>query len=426
MSNVQDYYPSNGRVVLHLDMNAFYCSVHSADEPELYKGKATAVAGSVEKRKGIIVTCSYEARALGIRTGMTVREAQRIAPDLILISPNFELYRQYSKGFMKIAYQYTPIIEQVSIDECYLDITGSKLFGTPLEIAQMIQMKIAQELCLPCSIGIAPNKLLAKMASDMKKPNGITILRRRDVPDVLWPRPCQDLFGIGAKTSEKLKKLHIHKIGELAKADEQLLLKTFGVMGSWLKDAANGLDHSPVKSERERSKSIGHTTTLPADLTHIDDINRVLLNLSDQTTRRLRHQRLVASTVQITIRRPDMSTITRSFTLPTPTQSMEEVYKHAQRLFVQHWTMGEPVRLLGVTLQNLVAEREAAIQLDLFSYEEEPKKEALTKVMDQLRDKFGEGAVLTAGMLTDDPSSLIRNKKIRGTSLEKLNSIDFE
>lgn len=274
MSNVQDYYPSNGRVVLHLDMNAFYCSVHSADEPELYKGKATAVAGSVEKRKGIIVTCSYEARALGIRTGMTVREAQRIAPDLILISPNFELYRQYSKGFMKIAYQYTPIIEQVSIDECYLDITGSKLFGTPLEIAQMIQMKIAQELCLPCSIGIAPNKLLAKMASDMKKPNGITILRRRDVPDVLWPRPCQDLFGIGAKTSEKLKKLHIHKIGELAKADEQLLLKTFGVMGSWLKDAANGLDYSPVKSERERSKSIGHTTTLPADLTHIDDINR--------------------------------------------------------------------------------------------------------------------------------------------------------
>ncbi|MFC6332502.1 DNA polymerase IV [Paenibacillus septentrionalis] len=426
MSNVQDYYPSNGRVVLHLDMNAFYCSVHSADEPELYKGKATAVAGSVEKRKGIIVTCSYEARALGIRTGMTVREAQRIAPDLILISPNFELYRQYSKGFMKIAYQYTPIIEQVSIDECYLDITGSKLFGTPLEIAQMIQMKIAQELCLPCSIGIAPNKLLAKMASDMKKPNGITILRRRDVPDVLWPKPCQDLFGIGAKTSEKLKKLHIHKIGELAKADEQLLLKTFGVMGSWLKDAANGLDHSPVKSERERSKSIGHTTTLPADLTHIDDINRVLLNLSDQTTRRLRHQRLVASTVQITIRRPDMSTITRSFTLPTPTQSMEEVYKHAQRLFVQHWAMGEPVRLLGVTLQNLVAEREAAIQLDLFSYEEEPKKEALTKVMDQLRDKFGEGAVLTAGMLTDDPSSLIRNKKIRGTSLEKLNSIDFE
>jgi len=426
MSNVQDYYPSNGRVVLHLDMNAFYCSVHSADEPELYKGKATAVAGSVEKRKGIIVTCSYEARALGIRTGMTVREAQRIAPDLILISPNFELYRQYSKGFMKIAYQYTPIIEQVSIDECYLDITGSKLFGTPLEIAQMIQMKIAQELCLPCSIGIAPNKLLAKMASDMKKPNGITILRRRDVPDVLWPRPCQDLFGIGAKTSEKLKKLHIHKIGELAKADEQLLLKTFGVMGSWLKDAANGLDHSPVKSERERSKSIGHTTTLPADLTNIDDINRVLLNLSDQTTRRLRHQRLVASTVQITIRRPDMSTITRSFTLPTPTQSMEEVYKHAQRLFVQHWAMGEPVRLLGVTLQNLVAEREATIQLDLFSYEEEPKKEALTKVMDQLRDKFGEGAVLTAGMLTDDPSSLIRNKKIRGTSLEKLNSIDFE
>ncbi|MCM3635453.1 MULTISPECIES: DNA polymerase IV [Paenibacillus] len=420
MANVQDYYPSNGRVILHIDMNAFYCSVHSADDPQQYKGKATAVSGSVEKRKGIIVTCSYEARKLGIRTGMNVREAQRIAPDLIFISPNFDLYRQYSKQFMKIAYQYTPVIEQVSIDECYLDITGSKIFGTPLDIAHTIQQRIAQELSLPCSIGIAPNKLLAKMASDMKKPNGITVLRKRDVPKLLWNKPCQELFGIGAKTAEKLKKLHINTIGELAAADDQLLLKSFGVIGGWMKAAANGIDDSEVKSEQEASKSIGHTTTLPVDLTNIDDINRVLLNLSDQTTRRLRRQRLVASTVQITIRRPDMSTITRSYTMPVPTHNLEQVYKHAQQLFEKHWVIGEPVRLLGVTLQNLKAEYEAAIQLDLFNYEEEPKKEALTKVMDQLRDKFGEHAVLTAGMLSDDPSSLIRNKKIRGTSLEKL------
>src|SRR5690606_25225552 len=267
---------------------------------------------------------------------------------------------------------------------------------------------------------IAPNKLLAKMASDMKKPNGITVLRKRDVPKLLWNKPCQELFGIGAKTAEKLKKLHINTIGELAAADDQLLLKSFGVIGGWMKAAANGIDDSEVKAEQEASKSIGHTTTLPVDLTNIDDINRVLLNLSDQTTRRLRRQRLVASTVQITIRRPDMSTITRSYTMPVPTHNLEQVYKHAQQLFEKHWVIGEPVRLLGVTLQNLKAEYEAAIQLDLFNYEEEPKKEALTKVMDQLRDKFGEHAVLTAGMLSDDPSSLIRNKKIRGTSLEKL------
>jgi len=424
-NNINGHYPANGRVILHLDMNAFYCSVHEAEEPEVYAGKATAVSGSIEQRKGIIVTCSYAARKLGIRTGMNVREALRIDSNLILITPNFDLYRRYSKGFMSIANQYTPLIEQVSIDECYLDITGSKLFGTPLHIAETIQKRIKQEWNLPCSIGVAPNKLLAKMASDMKKPNGITVLRRRDVPHILWEKPCVELFGIGQKTAEKLKKLHIHTIGELASTEESLLLKSFGVMGAWMKDAANGIDNNEVKSEREVNKSIGHTTTLPEDLTNSEDINRVLLNLSDQTSRRLRHQGLVAGTVQITIRKPDMTTITRSYTMDTPTHNMEEIYKQSQRLFAQHWRYGDPVRLLGVTLQNLQPLQSSAIQLDLFSYNEEPKKEALTKVMDKLRDKFGESAVLTAGMLTDDPSSLIRDKKIRGTSLQKLEK-DYE
>lgn len=420
MEQINEYYPTKGRVILHLDMNAFYCSVHEAEQPELYAGKATAVAGSVESRKGVIVTCSYAARKLGIRTGMNIREALRINADLILIAPNFDLYRRYSKGFMSIANQYTPLIEQVSIDECYLDITGSKLFGTPLHIAEMIQKRIHQEWNLPCSIGVAPNKLLAKMASDMKKPNGITVLRRRDVPHILWQKPCVELFGIGKKTAEKLKKLHIHTIGELAKTEESLLLNSFGVMGAWMKDAANGIDHHEVNPHQEANKSIGHTTTLPADLTNSEDINRVLLNLSDQTSRRLRHQGLVAGTVQITIRKPDMSTITRSYTMNTPTHNMEEIHKQALRLFAQHWRYGDPVRLLGVTLQNLQPLQSSAIQLDLFNYAEDPKKEALTKVMDKLRDKFGESAVLTAGMLSDDPSSLIRDKKIRGTSLQKI------
>lgn len=426
MPDVQQFYPTNGRVILHLDMNAFYCSVHSAEQPEQYKGKPTAVSGSIEKRKGIIVTCSYEARKVGIRTGMNVREALRILPELILISPDFDLYRKYSRAFMKIAGQYTPLIEQVSIDECYMDITGSKIFGSPMEIAGSLQKRIAEELGLPCSIGVAPNMLLAKMASDMKKPNGITVLRRRDVPNLLWPKPCDQLFGIGAKTASKLKRLHIHTLGQLADADEELLLKSFGVLGAWLKQAANGIDTREVKAEREVNKSIGHTTTLPADLTKLDDINRVLLNLSDQTTRRLRRQKLVASTVQITIRRPDMSTFTRAYTLPTPTQSMDIIYKHAQQLLQQNWQPPEPIRLLGVSLHNLQPEDNAAIQLDLFSYEQEPKKDALTKVMDQLRNKYGESAVLTAGMLTSDPSALIRNKRIRGTSLEKLDDLSNE
>lgn len=428
MDKVDQFYPVNGRVILHIDMNAFYCSVHAAEEPDIYGGRPTAVAGSVELRKGIIVTCSYEARKLGIQTGMLVSQALKKCPELIVIQPDFHLYRNYSRRFMNIAYDYTPLQQATSIDECYLDITGSRQFGTPLQIAGELQHRIHEEVGLPCSIGIAPNKLLAKMASDMKKPNGITVLRIRDVPRLLWDKPCSELFGIGRRTADKLKKLGIYTIGQLASADEGKLIQRFGVMGSWMKQAANGIDHSPVSVENEKSKSVGHTTTLPQDVSDFDEVRRILLNLSDQVSRRMRRQQLVAQTIQITIRTPDMKTITRSQTLDHVTEDAGEIYEEACKLFQKHWSEGRPVRLLGVTLQNLVAREESALQLDLFSYEQQPKKEKLTRVMDELRDKFGEDALLTAGMLGDDPSVLIRNHKLRGTSLQtdflKLEGLD--
>lgn len=413
-----DGYPVNGRVILHIDMNAFYCSVHEAVEPAKYRDKPLAVAGSVELRKGIVVTCSYKARSKGVKTGMLVGQALKLCPELILIRPDFELYRSFSRRFMKIAYEYSPLVEGMSIDECYVDITGSKTFGTPLEIASAIQERIRKELHLPCSIGVAPNRLLAKMASDMKKPNGISVLRKRDVPAMLWPHPCSYLYGIGKKTADKLKRLQIHTIGQLAHADAALLTNHFGVLGVVLKRAANGEDDSPVNPEREQSKSIGHTTTLPVNYTDRTDIHRVFLNLADQVGRRLRKQGLLAQTVQITIRDPEMKTITRAAKLYEPTDNATDFYRHACRLFDAHWKAGDPVRLLGVTLQNLESKQEAAVQLDLFGYQKQPMKEKLTQTLDALRDKFGEGAVLTAGMLGDDPSTLIRNAKIRGTSLQ--------
>ncbi|MGW7160529.1 DNA polymerase IV [Paenibacillus taichungensis] len=424
--NVDRYYPTAGRVILHVDMNAFYCSVHEAEEPELYRGKATAVAGSSEVRKGVIVTCSYTARSRGISTGMVVHQALKKCPDLIVIRPDFHLYRRYSKEFMKIAYSYTPLLEATSIDECYLDITGSRQFGTPLEIAESIQTRIRNELGMPCSIGIAPNKLLAKMASDLKKPNGISILRMRDVPQILWHRPCNEMFGIGKKTAEKLKKLGIETIGQLAKSDERMLTDVFGINGSWLKNSANGINHSAVQAEREANKSIGHTTTLPADISEMDDVHRVLLNISDQVARRLRKHEMLSQGIQITIRTPDMKTITRSRMMEVPTEDASIIYREACALFAKHWGGGKPVRMLGVTLQTLIPREESAIQLDLFEYEQKPKKENLIRIMDQLRDKFGENAVVTAGMLGDDPSVLLRNHKVRGTSLQKdnLQSLD--
>jgi DNA polymerase IV len=411
-------YPKSGRVVLHIDMNAFYCSVHEASEPDKYRGKPLAVAGSVELRKGIVVTSSYPARARGVRTGMTVREAQRLCPNLILLKPDFDLYRLYSNRFLEIIGHYSPLVEPVSIDECYVDITGSKPFGTPLEIASEIQRRIREELNLPCSVGVAPNKLLAKVASDMKKPNGLTVLRLRDVPGVLWPRLCNELPGIGSKTAAKLEKLHVRTLGQLAACDEHLLQERFGVMGSWLKRAANGWDDSPVVPDREQAKSVGHTVTLPHDVTDPDEAKKVLLNLSDQVTRRLRRKGLIASTVQITIRRPDMRTFTRSHTLPAMTDDMMQVYKAACELFDRHWPDRKPVRLLGVACQNLHNKKETPQQIDLFDYEEQPRKEKLNQTMDLIRDKFGESAILTAGMLGDDPSTRIRNHKERGTSLQ--------
>ncbi|GAB6988645.1 DNA polymerase IV [Paenibacillus pini] len=418
MKNVDEYYPTSGRVILHVDMNAFYCSVHEAEEPDKYGGQPTAVAGSMELRKGIIVTCSYAARRLGISTGMVVNRALKLCPDLIIIKPDFDLYRKYSSAFMKIAYSYTPKMQATSIDECYLDITGSKQFGTPEQIAVEIQRRIYDELALPCSVGIAPNKLLAKMASDMKKPNGISVLRLRDVPRLLWTRPSGELFGIGSKTAEKLRKIGIDTIGQLANTDEATLTRVFGVVGGWMKQAANGIDHSPVLDEREQSKSVGHTTTLPNDISSREDVHRVLLNLSDQVARRLRRKELVAGGVQLTIRTPDMKTITRSKMLLSATDNAEDIYIESKRLYSEHWGFDKPVRLLGITLQHLTAKQDSAIQLDLFNYEKQPKKDSLTETMDMLRNKFGENAVVTAGMLGDDPSVLIRNHKIRGTSLQ--------
>jgi DNA polymerase-4 len=235
---------------------------------------------------------------------------------------------------------------------------------------------------------------------------------------VLWNKPCAYLYGIGDRTAEKLSKLNIQTIGQLAQSDELFLKKEFGVVGQWLKQAANGIDPSPVNPHQEPSKSIGHTTTLPRDITDISDVHRVFLNVADQVARRLRRQQLVAETVQITIRDPKMKNITRSSTLTVPTENMDEIYQAACKLFHKHWETGKPIRLLGITLQNLLDKANAALQLDLFAYEQQPKKAQLNEAMDRIRNKYGENAIVTAGMLGDDPSTLLRDHKVRGTSLQ--------
>lgn len=281
------------RYILHVDMNAFYCSVHVAHEPGKYRGKPIAVGGSTEERRGILVTASYECRAKGVRAAMPIWQARKLCPEMIVIPPDFELYRDYSRRMFALLQQYTALAEGASIDEAYLDVTDSGEHGTPVEIAEAIQRRLREELGLPCSIGIAPNKFLAKMASNMKKPNAITILRKRDLPAVLWPLPIRDMHGVGKKLEEKLKAMSIATIGDLASAPLERLRTELGKTGAVLWKHAQGEDDQPVDPESMYEvKTIGNSTTLPRDIEVAAELEPVLRKLAESVSGRMRKKRL--------------------------------------------------------------------------------------------------------------------------------------
>ncbi len=393
-------YPKNGRVILHVDMNSFYASVEMAYDPSL-KGKPLAIAGNPKERRGIIVTCSYEARKFGVKTTMPLWEAQKLCPQLIVKKPNFDRYRAASIGMFEILNQYSSLVEPVSIDEGYVDITESYEFGTPLEIAETIQRQIQRQLDLPCSIGVAPNKFLAKMASDMKKPMGITVLRKRDVPSVLWPLDVEEMHGVGKKTGEKLRTIHIKTIGDLAKANDVQLKSVLGINGPRLKERANGTDQRLVDPDAASEfKSIGNSTTLPRDVSNQQELLQVLEKLSETVCVRLKRKKVLASSLGITIRFKDRKTITRSRKLQNPIQKEEELFQIAKQLFLKHWN-GDSVRLLGITGMDLIEYNEAVKQLDLFSYEKEARKEPLFATLANLREKFGSHIIDRAVMMPE-------------------------
>lgn len=411
---MKEMYPKNGRVILHVDMNSFYASVEMAYDPTL-KGKPLAIAGNVEERRGIIVTCSYEARKFGVKTTMPLWEAKKLCPQLIVKKPNFERYRAASIGMFEILSKYTDQVEPVSIDEGYMDISESFEFGSPIEIAESIQKRILEQLDLPCSIGIAPNKFLAKMASDMKKPMGITILRKRDIPTVLWPLKTNEMHGVGKKTAEKLTTLGIHTIGDLAKGNEIQLKTLLGINGIRIKERANGIDSRSVDPESVAEfKSIGNSTTLPKDLTNQHELFQVLESLAETVSVRIKRKNVLASTLGITIRYKDRKTITRSKKLSNPINQKKEIASFAKQLFLKSWN-GDPVRLLGITGSDLVEHDYAYKQLNLFSFEKDAKKEPLLKTLSDLREKYGKTIIESAGSHKVDPAHNVGT----GTSFNK-------
>ncbi len=380
------------RIVLHVDMNSFYASVEQLHDPSL-KGKPIAVAGDPQERKGIIVTASYEARARGVFTTQRVADAKRLCPELIIVPPHFDRYRAASKQLFSLLKEYTPLVEPVSIDEGYLDITEIAENRHALDIVEEIQQRIYAELGLPCSIGVAPNKFLAKTASDMKKPMGITVLRKRDVPHVLWPKEVITMHGIGKKTAQKLNGIGIYTIEQLAKADAYLLKSNFGVNGERMQKKANGEDNRAVDPQSiYDTKSVGNSVTLPRDESEYYILQETFEKLCEKVAERLKAKQLAGTTVIIYMRDGEWHNQTRSKSVQNALTSKEEIFDIAWTLFKQHWDE-TPLRLVGVTVSNVVDVQETTQQLDLFSFQQYVKEEPIIHLMHDLEKRFGKGVI---------------------------------
>lgn len=388
------------RTILHIDMNSFFASCEQALNPELKK-KPLIVGGDPKKRRGIVLAASYDAKAFGVKTAMPIWEAANLCPHAVIITPTHNIYSKISKDIMTIFDEYTPLKEQLSIDEAFLDMTGTEqLFGTADNVAITIQKRLLKELDIPCSVGISSNKLLAKMASDYKKPLGITKLYPEDVPKMLWKLPVGDLYGVGKKTAPALNKIGIKTIGDLANCSLEALE---GVMGQKyavdLRKSANGVDRRPVNPHgRSEAKSISNEITFSSDISDPTQLKKEALLITDSVGWRLRKHMLKGRTVSIKVKYSTFRVITRSVTIDTPTDVTDIIYDKACDLLDA--IPLNPVRLLGVGISNFG--EQSYEQLSLFDQEANDnvcKKEHVDQLVDELRQRFGYHAVKRASLL---------------------------
>ncbi len=388
-------------MIFHIDMNSFFASCEQALNPELKK-KPLIVGGDPKTRRGIVLAASYDAKAYGVYTTMLVNEAMRACPDAVIIKSTYGLYSDMSKKVMAIFDDYTPLKQQVSIDEAFLDMTGTEhLFGSHLEAAALIQRRILDELDLPCSVGIAHNKLLAKMGSDFKKPMGITTIFEDEVPTKLWPLKVGELYGIGKKTVPKLNEMGIMTIGDLANYNKVELVNRFGhKSGEYMQRAANGIGSDNVHIDHEPAKSVGNELTYSKDITDFERIKEEVLLLSDKVGYRLRKHMLSGKTISIKLKYSTFKVVTRSKTIEGPTHHTEVIYDTAMALVQEAWTK-QPIRLIGVTVSNF--ESESTTQLSLFDMETVPEHSEVDHMVDSIREKFGYGMIKRATLLDKKP-----------------------
>lgn len=387
--------------IMHIDMDAFYASVEQRDCPA-YRGKPVIVGGTVESR-GVVSTASYEARKYGVHSAMPMAEAVRRCPDGIYLPVNFKKYREVSAQIMAIFAHYTPEVEALSLDEAFLDLTGSQsLFGPAEDIGWEIKRTIKKELDLTASVGLSYNKFLAKLSSDLNKPDGFCLVKPEDLERVVWPLSIHRMMGVGEKTAQRLEQMGIKTIGQLAKLDKGLMEHLFGVTGPVMVDMANGIDHRKVEPERE-CKSIGRETTFPKDISSTYELETILFTLADEVCRNLRKQGLKAKTVNIKLKYPDFKGLTRALTLDHYADAFEEIYHQADELFQRNYKEGTPVRLIGVSVSNLKPEEEIMEQQDLFGVQDQKDKlHSLNATLDQLNDKYGVDMVHRARKITNE------------------------
>ena len=380
------------RVIIHLDMDAFYASVEQRDNPAL-RGKPVIVGGDPGSR-GVVSTCSYEARKFGVHSAMPLRTALALCPDGIFVPVDGAKYQRVSRDVMTVLRRFTPAVEQVSIDEAFLDVAGSEgLFGPAPEIARRIKVEVVEATGLTVSVGVATNKLIAKVGSDLRKPDGLVVVQPGDEAAFLAPLEIRRLWGIGPKTADRLHGLGVRTIGELAALPVQTMARALGDHGATLHDRALGIDSDPVVGGGEAAKSVSHETTFAVDVTDPAEIERTLLALTEGVSARLRSAGLRAGTVAVKIRDSQFRTITRQKSLPEPSDLTDTIWRAALEL-ARPEVPGKKIRLLGVAATGLGAPE----QTTMFELVDS-KQRRVVNATDAVRKRFGDRAVTRASLL---------------------------
>ena len=388
--------------ILHIDVNNAFLSWLA-----VYKLKCgetldirnipAIIGGDEEARKGVVLAKSMKAKEFGIITGEPIYQAKKKCPQIQVFKGNLDIYREYSNKLYKLLLEYTDKIERFSIDECFLDMTEYLMKDTLENKAKEIHKRVKQELGFTVNVGVANNKLLAKMASDFEKPDKIHTLYTSEIQTKMWNLPVSELFMLGKKSVPKLYKMGIKTIGDLAKKDRQLLIKTFGKHGNMMWEYANGIDNSEVNYKYEKPKCIGNSITLPMDICNIEKLEKVLLGLTEQVTYRLRKSNLVANSVNVQLRTKDFIDTSHQGKLDIATSSTQQIYTKAKALLREMYNEGTFIRLVGVRVDKL--EDKEQRQLSLFENKDKEKLDKIDSVMDNLKEKYGYNSITFAGRI---------------------------